>query len=45
MKKGIEVIVGASGNAKAAAETYLKGALKSTGSVCHEHQHHDECGG
>lgn len=43
-EKNIEVIVGASGNAKAAAEAYLKGNLKSTGSVCHEHQHHDECG-
>ena len=43
-EKGIEVIVGASGNAKAAVEAYLQGTLKSTGSVCHEHQHHDECG-
>ncbi len=43
-EKGIEVIVGASGDAKAATEAYLKGSLKSTGSVCHEHQHHDECG-
>ena len=43
-EKGIEVIVGASGNAKTAVEAYLQGALKSTGSVCHEHQHHDECG-
>lgn len=43
-EKGIEVIVGASGEAKAAAEAYLNGSLKSTGSVCHEHQHHDECG-
>ena len=42
--KNIEVIVGASGNAKAAAEAYLQGSLKSTGSVCHEHKHHDECG-
>lgn len=25
-------------------EAYLQGSLKSTGSVCHEHQHHDECG-
>ena len=33
-EKGIEVIVGASGNAKAAVEAYLQG----------EHQHHDECG-
>lgn len=44
-EKGIEVIVGAAGEAKAAAEAYLQGSLKSTGSVCHEHQHHDECGG
>ncbi|NLT47937.1 MAG: P-loop NTPase [Clostridiales bacterium] len=44
-EKNIEVIVGASGNAKAAAEAYLNGTLKSTGSVCHEHQHHDECDG
>ncbi len=43
-EKNIEVIVGAKGNAKVAVEAYLKGALKSTGSVCHEHQHHDECG-
>ncbi len=43
-EKGIEVIVGANGNAKEAAQAYLRGALKSTGSVCHEHQHHDECG-
>jgi len=43
-EKGIEVITGAKGNAKAAAELYLKGMLKSTGSVCHDHQHHDECG-
>jgi predicted Fe-Mo cluster-binding NifX family protein len=42
-EKGIEVIVGASGEAKAAAEAYLKGSLKSTGSVCHEHQHHSDC--
>lgn len=43
-EKGIEVITGAQGNAKAAAEQYLQGKLHSTGSVCHEHQHHDECG-
>jgi len=43
-EKGIEVITGATGEAKAAAEAYLKGTLKSTGSVCHEHQHHGECG-
>ncbi|HAU32221.1 MAG: C_GCAxxG_C_C family probable redox protein [Desulfotomaculum sp. 46_80] len=43
-EKGIEVIVGASGEAKVAVTSYLQGTLKSTGSVCHEHQHHDECG-
>lgn len=43
-EKGIEVIVGASGNAKAVVEAYLQGSLKSTGSICHEHQHHDKCG-
>ncbi len=43
-EKGIEVITGARGDAKAATEQYLLGSLKSTGSVCHEHQHHDECG-
>ena len=43
-EKNIEVIVGAEGNAMSAAKAYLKGELISTGSVCHEHQHHDECG-
>ena len=42
-EKNIEVIVGATGDAQFAAEQYLKGELKSTGSVCHEHQHSDEC--
>lgn len=36
-ERGIEVIVGASGDARQAAESYLKGELKSTGSICHEH--------
>lgn len=43
-EKGIEVIVGARGHAKIATEQYLQGMLQSTGSVCHDHQHHDECG-
>ncbi|MCK9268319.1 MAG: NifB/NifX family molybdenum-iron cluster-binding protein [Alkaliphilus sp.] len=42
--KDIEVVVGASGDARAAAEAYLGGLLKSTGSVCHEHRYHGECG-
>lgn len=43
-EKNIEVIVGARGDAKKAVEDYLEGSLKSTGSVCHQHQHQDECG-
>ena len=43
-ERNVEVVVGASGDAKTAVENYLKGELKTTGSVCHEHQHHDECG-
>lgn len=43
-ERGIEVILGATGDAKAAVESYLKGELHSTGSICHEHQHADECG-
>lgn len=43
-EKGIEVIVGARGYAKNAVEQYLLGNLQSTGSVCHEHMHHDDCG-
>jgi predicted Fe-Mo cluster-binding NifX family protein len=40
----IKVITGASGDAKAAAEKYLCGGLESSGAVCHEHMHKDECG-
>lgn len=43
-ERGIEVVTGASGPARAAAENYLNGSLKSTGSICHEHQHASECG-
>lgn len=43
-EKGIEVIVGASGDAMNAAQAYLSGNLKSTGAVCHDHKHQDECG-
>lgn len=43
-ERNVEVVVGAAGDAKTAVEKYLKGELKTTGSVCHEHQHHDECG-
>ncbi|MGI6695926.1 MAG: NifB/NifX family molybdenum-iron cluster-binding protein [Christensenellales bacterium] len=40
-ERNVEVIVGTSGDVKEAVEAYLKGALKSTGSVCHEH-HYEE---
>lgn len=43
-ERNIEVIVGAMGDAKACVESYLRGELQSTGSVCHEHEHADECG-
>jgi len=43
-ERGIEVITGASGLSEDAARAYLVGNLKSTGSVCHDHQHHDTCG-
>lgn len=44
-QNGIEVIVGASGLCENIIEKYLKGELKSTGSVCTEHQHEGDCGG
>lgn len=44
-EKGIQVVTGASGNAEDTVIKFLDGKLKSTGSVCHEHQHHDSCGG
>jgi predicted Fe-Mo cluster-binding NifX family protein len=43
-ERGIEVITGASGSSEAAVKSYLQGQLKSSGSVCHEHQHRGECG-
>lgn len=43
-ERGIEVILGAQGDAASAVETYLRGELKSTGSICHHHDHADECG-
>lgn len=41
--RDIEVIVGAQGNNTDVINAYLAGELKSTGSVCHEHEHEDEC--
>lgn len=44
-EKAIKVITGAAGDARTAADKYLEGNLESTGSVCHEHEHSDSCGG
>ncbi len=43
-ERNIEVITGAAGGASQAVERYLAGELRSTGSICHEHMHADECG-
>ncbi len=43
-KRNIEVIVGASGDARTAVVSYLKGELETTGSVCHEHKYDGKCG-
>ena len=43
-QRGVEVVTGATGDAVAAVAAYLQGTLKTDGAVCHEHQHHDECG-
>ena len=43
-ERNIEVVTGASGTAGTAVVNYLSGHLKSTGSVCHKHEHADECG-
>lgn len=42
-ERGVQVVTGASGTAKDAAQRFAQGALKSTGSICHEHEHADEC--
>ncbi len=42
-ERNVEVILGAQGDAREAVEQYLRGELESTGSVCHEHEHADEC--
>lgn len=42
-EKGIQVVTGATGDAEEAAKKFIDGNLKSTGSVCHEHEHSDSC--
>lgn len=43
-ERGIEVIAGARGDAKEAAQAYLDGTLVSSGSVCRDHMHEGDCG-
>ena len=44
-EKGIDIVTGAAGNVKDAVNAYLAGTLKSSESICNQHQHADECGG
>ena len=44
-ERGVEVVVGVQGEAREAVEAYLRGELKSTGSICNHHHHHDHEGG
>ena len=44
-ENGIEVIVGTQGSCDEIVTLYLDGKLKSTGSVCREHQHQGNCHG
>ena len=37
-ERDIEVIIGIEGEAQDAVERYIRGELKSTGSICHEHE-------
>lgn len=42
-EQGIEVVVGAQGIADDIVKQYIEGMLKSTGSVCREHEHEGHC--
>lgn len=44
-RNNIEVIVGARGNLDDLINEYVNGSLKSTNSVCREHQHEGHCHG
>lgn len=43
-ENGIEVVVGANGFCDDIIQQYVKKQLKSTGSICTEHQHEGDCG-
>ena len=42
-ENGIEVVVGAQGISSDVVKKYIKGELKSAGSVCREHEHEGHC--
>ncbi|MCR2043301.1 NifB/NifX family molybdenum-iron cluster-binding protein [Anaerosalibacter massiliensis] len=42
-ENNIEVVVGAEGPCNDVVDKYIKGELKSTGSVCTEHEHEGHC--
>lgn len=43
-ENNIEVVVGSSGDTESAVKSFLDGELKSTGSVCKDHEHSGDCG-
>ena len=42
-ENNIEVVVGAEGFCDDVVQKYINGELKSTGSVCTEHEHEGHC--
>lgn len=42
-EEGIKVIVGATGDCKDIVQKYINGELKSTGSICREHENEGHC--
>ena len=43
-ERNVRVITGAKGDCLHTVNAYCAGHLQSSGDVCHEHQHSDECG-
>jgi len=41
--KDIDVVTGVFGKADEVIDEFLAGKIKSTGSICTEHQHHNNC--
>ncbi len=42
-QNNIQIMVGIAGSNDTVIQKWLTGDLKSSGSVCHEHQHHGNC--